>query len=88
MRNFIFRVSNNALATAVQEISKQFAIRIVKPYQCLCGEVKEFVLSKQVLQSGTSVGANWVETECAVNRKAFLAKAISHTRNTPRPLIG
>ncbi len=88
MRNFIFRASNNASANAVQEKSKQFTIRIVKPYQCLCGEVKEFMLSKQVLQSGTSVGANWVETECAVSRKAFLAKAISHTGSTPRPLIG
>jgi four helix bundle protein len=34
-----------------------FAIRIVKLYQYLCTDKKEFVLSKQLLRSGTSVGA-------------------------------
>ncbi len=34
-----------------------FAVRVVKLYQFLCEEKKEFVLSKQLLRSGTSVGA-------------------------------
>ena len=38
--------------------SKTFAVRIVKLYQYLCDEKKEYVLSKQVLRSGTSIGAN------------------------------
>lgn len=38
--------------------SKLFALRIIKLYQYLCGEKKEFVLSKQILRSGTSIGAN------------------------------
>ncbi len=35
----------------------KFAIRIVKAYKHLCQEKKEFVLSKQLLRSGTSIGA-------------------------------
>lgn len=38
--------------------SKAFALRIIKMYKYLCDEKKEFVLSKQVLRSGTSIGAN------------------------------
>ena len=37
--------------------SFNFALRIVKLYQFLCSDKKEFVLSKQLLRSGTSVGA-------------------------------
>ena len=38
--------------------SKTFALRIIKMYKYLTTEKKEFVLSKQVLRSGTSIGAN------------------------------
>ena len=51
-----------------------FAIRIVKLYRYLCDEKKEWVLSKQLLRSGTSIGANIVEAQAAVSRKDFLAK--------------
>ena len=54
--------------------SKTFAIRIVHLYQYLCSEKKEFVLSKQLLRSGTSIGANLAESECAISKKDFLAK--------------
>lgn len=54
--------------------SRKFAIRIVKLYQYLCNEKKEYVLSKQVLRCGTSIGANLAESECAISRKDFLAK--------------
>ena len=42
----------------VQTKSYAFALRIVKLYKYLCDEKKEYTLSKQVLRSGTSVGAN------------------------------
>ena len=42
----------------VQEKSYAFALRVVKMYQHLTKQRKEFVLSKQVLRSGTSIGAN------------------------------
>ena len=54
--------------------SKHFAVRIVRLYQYLCNEKKEFVLSKQLLESGTSIGANLAESECAISRKDFLSK--------------
>ena len=54
--------------------SKTFAIRIVRLYQYLCSEKKEFVLSKQLLRSGTSIGANLAESECAISKNDFLAK--------------
>lgn len=54
--------------------SKKFAIRIVKLYKYLCDEKKEYVLSKQLLRSGTSIGANLAEAECAITKKEFLAK--------------
>ena len=42
----------------IQEKSKRFAIRIIRLYQHLSQEKREFVLSKQLLRSGTSIGAN------------------------------
>lgn len=54
--------------------SKKFAIRIVRLYKYLCDEKKEFVLSKQLLRSGTSIGANIAEANCAISKKEFLSK--------------
>ena len=54
--------------------SRDFAIRVVKAYQYLCEEKREYVLSKQFLRSGTSIGANLAEAECAISRNDFLAK--------------
>ena len=55
--------------------SKDFAIRIVNLYKYLCEEKREFVLSKQLLRSGTSIGANLAEAEYAISNKDFLSKA-------------
>ena len=57
-----------------KEKSKKFAVRIVKLYRHLTEEKKEFVLSKQVLRSGTSIGANLAESECAITNNDFLSK--------------
>ncbi len=54
--------------------SKKFAVRIVRLYKYLCDEKKEYVLSKQLLRSGTSIGANIAESECAISEKDFLSK--------------
>lgn len=54
--------------------SKKFAVRIVNVYKYLCNEKSEFVLSKQLLRSGTSIGANIAESECAISEKDFLSK--------------
>jgi four helix bundle protein len=47
----------------VKNKSFVFAVRIVRVYQFLCIDKKEFVLSKQLLRSGTSVGAMIREAE-------------------------
>lgn len=54
--------------------SRKFAVRIVRLYQFLCNERKEFVLSKQLLRSDTGIGANLAEAECAISKKDFLSK--------------
>lgn len=43
--------------------SFKFAVRIVKLYKYLCEEKKEYILSKQLLRSGTSIGANINEAQ-------------------------
>ena len=58
----------------VQEKSYAFAVRIVKVYQYLCAEKKEFVLSKQLLRCGTSIGANIEEAIGGQSKKDFFAK--------------
>ncbi len=54
--------------------SKSFAIRIVKLYKYLHKEKNEYILCKQVLRSGTSIGANIAEAVCAISKKDFVAK--------------
>ena len=58
----------------VEDKAFQFAIRIVELYKYLLAEKKEFVLSKQVLRSGTSIGANVTEAQAGQSRKDFIAK--------------
>ena len=54
--------------------SKAFAVRIIKLYKYLCDEKKEFVLSKQILKSGTSIGANVKEASKGQSKADFIAK--------------
>jgi four helix bundle protein len=58
----------------IQEKSYAFALRTVKLYQHLVEQKKEFVLSKQVLRSGTSIGANVEEAIGGQSGRDFLAK--------------
>ena len=54
--------------------SKRFAVRVVNLYKYLCTEKSESVLSKQLLRSGTSIGANLAEAECSSSERDFLSK--------------
>ncbi len=58
----------------VQQKSYAFALKIVQIYKFLSQEKKEFVLGKQILRSGTSVGANIEESIGAQSKKDFLSK--------------
>ena len=55
-------------------IARNFALRVVKMYKFLVNENKEFVMSKQVLKSGTSIGANVFEGKNAQSRADFTSK--------------
>ena len=54
--------------------SKAFALRIIRLYQFLKEEKQVFVLSKQLLRSGTSIGANVRESVNAQSRMDFINK--------------
>ena len=62
------------METTVASKSFQFAIRIVNLYKHLAEQKKEFVLSKQILRCGTSVGANVAEAHDAQSRADFISK--------------
>ena len=59
---------------AIEAKSFQFSVRIVKLCRYLLNEKKEFILSKQLLRAGTSVGANIAEAQQAQRRKDFVSK--------------
>jgi len=63
----------------IQAKSFDFAVRVVNLYRHLTEQKKEFVLSKQLLKSGTSIGANVEEAIGGQSRKDFGAKiSIAH----------
>lgn len=58
----------------IAELSKKFALRIIKLYKYLENDKKEFVMSKQVYRSGTSIGANIAESKNAQSKADFISK--------------
>ena len=58
----------------VRDKSYAFALRIIKLYKFLVDEKKEYVLSKQILRSGTSIGANVEESIGGQSMRDFLSK--------------
>ncbi len=66
-------------ANALKDKSYKFALRIVKLYKHLSEEKRDFVLSKQILRSGTSIGANIAEGNQAQSKSDFIHKlSIAH----------
>lgn len=60
--------------SAVRDKSYEFARRCVKLYKYLCEEKKEYILSKQLLRSGTSIGANIAESQYGQTKMDFASK--------------
>jgi four helix bundle protein len=58
----------------LRDKSYSFAILIIKTYKSISLNKKEFTLSKQLLRSGTSIGANIREAEFAQSNKDFISK--------------
>lgn len=68
----------------IEQKSFEFALEIIKFYKSLINE-KEFIISKQLLRSGTSIGANVSESISAVSKKDFINKlsiALKEARET------
>lgn len=64
----------NDKKSIIQEKSFAFAVRIIKLYQYLTDTKKEYVLSKQLLRSGTAIGALAREAQNAESKKDFIHK--------------
>ena len=81
----LFFLSNDSI---LKTKSMSFAQRIVRLYQYLSQEKREFVMSKQVLRSGTSIGANVAEAIFGSSRKDFVAKLYIAEKGSRRnPLL-
>ena len=62
------------MQNAIEEKSFRFAVRIVKLCKYLQENKKEYILSKQLMRSGTSIGANIMESQQAQSRADFVSK--------------
>ena len=62
------------MGNVVKDKSFAFAVRVVNVYKHLCSEKREYVLSKQLLRSGTAIGALVREAEQAESRADFIHK--------------
>ncbi len=65
---------NNNKDNLIMEKSYHFSLMIIELYKFLTQEKKEYVLSKQLLRCGTSIGANVNEAQAAISKKDFIAK--------------
>ena len=63
------------MTNAIEEKSFCFAVRIVKLCKYLREEKKEYIVSKQLLRAGTSIGANIAESQQAQSRADFFVQA-------------
>ena len=58
----------------MEQLTIKFALRIIKLYKYLTEEKKEFIMSKQIYRSGTSIGANVAESKTAQSDADFVSK--------------
>ena len=65
--------------------SKAFALRVIKLYKYLCGKKREFVMSKQIMRSGTSIGANVREATRAQSTPTGLSCCMKASILTKEP---
>lgn len=70
------------MENVIENKSFGFAVRIVKLYKYLCDKKKEYVLSKQLLRSGTSIGANVAEESKAdfISKISIALKETTETK--------
>jgi four helix bundle protein len=76
MRKAELEMRNNEQETGnpILDKSKAFALRVIRLYKYLCESKREYVLSKQLLRSGTSIGANVREAQRGQSKPDFYSK--------------
>ena len=76
MRNAEFGMRNwgDGMENVIVTKSKNFAVRIIRAYKYLTAEKNEYIMSKQLLRSGTSIGANVKEAVRGQTKPDFYAK--------------
>ena len=60
--------------SVVYALSKNFALRVIKLYRYLTDERREYVISRQIYKSGTSIGANLAESRFAQSHADYISK--------------
>ena len=68
------RYINREIENNIYELARDFAIRIVNMYKYLVENNKEYIMSKKLFRSGTSIGANVFEGKNAQSRPDFASK--------------
>ena len=63
-----------AKPNVIAEKSEEFAVRVINLSKYLIGEKKEYIISKQIFRSGTSIGANVSESRNAQSKEDFISK--------------
>ena len=66
----------------IGSLSKVFARRCVNLYKLLCNQRSEYIISKQLLRSGTSIGANIAESEFAQSKADFNLETINRSERS------
>ena len=75
-------MENKEKRNIIIEKSFSFSVRIVELYKLLRFKKNEYVLSKQILKSGTSIGANIAEAQEAQSKKDFISKLYISIKET------
>ena len=71
IHNYELQIDN-----VIVDKSKAFALKVIALYKKLCDTNREFVMSKQLLKSGTSIGANIKEAQQGQSKADFYAKLL------------
>lgn len=76
----------NKRVNVIEEKSFQFALEVIKPYKVLKAN-HEFAIGRQILRSGTNVGANVAEGTAAQTKKDFITKLAIASKEARETLV-
>ena len=74
LERYLSALCGSHMDNIIEAKSFRYAVRIVRLYQYLCRNKNEYILSKQLLRSGTSIGANVAEAQQAQSKADFISK--------------